>query len=374
MSGCFRYHAGNAEALDARQGVKHDVGMAEFDVKMFYEPVGVVGAVTPWNYPALMATWKVAAALAAGCSVVLKPSEMTPYTCIDMAVIACRDAGLPAGVWNVVTGDGPSAGAPLTVHSDVDKVAFTGSVATGQVIMKACADGVRNVSLELGGKSPILIFEDADVDAAVEWLMFGIFWTNGQICSATSRAIIHKDIAERVLEKLKVATERIVLCDPLTPAKDGVAHMGPLVNRVQRDKVVAYIESAKQEGAQVVTGGGPPAGAIKGFYVAPTVLTNVEPHMKVWREEIFGPVLCVKTFSTEDEALALANDSWSGLASGKSKHLPHRRYLMPLTVLERLFSCLLLLECLVLLCSIVAPLSTSGRVLLSNPDLGRWEE
>jgi betaine-aldehyde dehydrogenase len=281
VSGCFKYHAENAEKLDGKQGNTVDVGMAEFDVKLFYEPVGVVGAITPWNYPALMATWKVAAALAAGCSVVLKPSELTPFTCVDMAVIACRDAGLPKGVWNVVTGDGPSAGGPLTVHPDVDKVAFTGSVATGQRIMKACADGVRNVSLELGGKSPILVFDDADIDSAVEWLMFGIFWTNGQICSATSRAIIHQDIAPRVIAKLKEVSERVVMCDPLTPPQNGKAYMGPVVSRAQRDKVVAYIESAKQEGAQVLTGGGPPSGCTKGFYIAPTVLTGVEPHMKV---------------------------------------------------------------------------------------------
>jgi len=315
VSGCFRYMAFNAEALDARQGKKVDVEMAEFDVKLFYEPVGVVGAITPWNYPALMATWKVAAALAAGCTVVLKPSELAPFTCVDLAVIAHKEAGLPAGVLNVVTGDGPMAGAPLTAHKHVDKVTFTGSVATGKKVMQACAEGVRNISLELGGKSPILVFEDADIDSAVEWLLFGVFWTNGQICSSTSRALVHESIAEKLMVKVKEVAEKIVLCDPLTPAKDGVAYMGPLINKTQRDKVLALLASAKQEGANVLTGGGPPAGCTKGFYVAPTVLTNVEPHMRVWKEEVFGPVLCVKTFSTEEQALSLANDTWSGLAS-----------------------------------------------------------
>ena len=180
VAGCFRHHADLAEALDKKQGQPVDVGMEEFETRLFWEPKGVVGLIVPWNYPMLMATWKVAAALAAGCTIVLKPSELTPYTALDLAVIAHQQAGLPAGVLNVVTGFGTDVGAPLSAHKDVEKIAFTGSTATGSRIMKTCAADIRNVSLELGGKSPIVVFDDVDVDVAVEWLMFGIFWTNGR--------------------------------------------------------------------------------------------------------------------------------------------------------------------------------------------------
>eukprot|EP00277_Geminigera_cryophila_P042517 CAMPEP_0173079002 /NCGR_PEP_ID=MMETSP1102-20130122/14716_1 /TAXON_ID=49646 /ORGANISM="Geminigera sp., Strain Caron Lab Isolate" /LENGTH=511 /DNA_ID=CAMNT_0013950905 /DNA_START=8 /DNA_END=1543 /DNA_ORIENTATION=+ len=314
--GCFRHHADLAEALDKKQGKIVDVGMEEFETRLFWESKGVVGIIVPWNYPLLMATWKVAGALAAGCSIVLKPSELTPYTAVDLAVIAHQQAGLPAGVLNVVTGFGPDVGAPLTAHPDVEKIAFTGSTATGSRIMGTCAADIRNVSLELGGKSPIVVFDDVDIDVAVEWLMFGIFWTNGQICSATSRAIIHERIAPRVFARLQEVCAQVKACHPLTPELPDKAYIGPLISAAQYQRVLGYIEGAKREGASVLCGGGRPADAPpKGYYLAPTVITNVEPHMTIWKEEVFGPVLVVKTFSTEEQALALANDSCFGLAA-----------------------------------------------------------
>eukprot|EP00960_Hanusia_phi_P077971 768762-Hanusia_phi.AAC.2 len=316
VAACFRHHADLAEKLEARQGKVVDVGMQEFSVKMFWEPVGVVGLIVPWNYPLLMATWKVAAALAAGCTIVLKPSELTPFTAYDLAVYAFEEAKLPAGVLNVLPGLGPDCGAPLSEHQDVDKIAFTGSVPTGSRIMAACARDIRNVSLELGGKSPIVVFDDADVEKAVEWIMFGIFWTNGQICSATSRAIIHEAIAPRIFARLKEEAEKVKACHPMTPPSDKVAYIGPIICKTQYDKVLQYVESGKQEGASLLCGGGRPKGVPdKGFYVAPTIFTGVQPSMRIWKEEIFGPVLAATTFKTEAEAIALANDTWAGLAS-----------------------------------------------------------
>mmetsp|Transcript_22301 Transcript_22301/g.53498 ORF Transcript_22301/g.53498 Transcript_22301/m.53498 type:complete len:512 (-) Transcript_22301:193-1728(-) len=314
VAGCLRYNATMAEALDKKQGTAVDVGMEEFDTKLFYDPVGVCALITPWNYPMLMATWKVASALAAGNAIILKPSELAPFTCVDLAFLAFQ-AGFPPGVFNVVTGYGAEAGAPLSTHAGVDKVAFTGSVATGARVMQACAPGIRNISLELGGKSPIVVFPDVPVDVAVEWLMFGIFWTNGQICSATSRAIIHEDMLPKILPRLKEVVVKIQACTPLTPERPDVAFIGPVISKGQYDKVLGYIAAGKAEGATLFCGGGRPADAPpKGFYIAPTVFTDVKADMKIWNEEIFGPVLAVMTFKTEEEAIALANNSDFGLA------------------------------------------------------------
>ena len=315
VSVAFRHNADLAEKLDGRQGKSIDVGMSEFEVRLYYEPAGVVGCIIPWNYPLLMAAWKVGAALAAGCCIVLKPSELTPFTALDLAKIATEEAGLPPGVLNLVCGMGPDVGAPLAAHPDIEKVSFTGSVATGSRVMHACADGIRNVTLELGGKSPIIIFDDVDVDKAVEWLMFGIFWTNGQICSSTSRALIHEAVAPKILQRLAEVVNTIKACDPLTPGED-TPYIGPLISRAQYDKVMGYITAGKEQGAQLVCGGGRPEGCSdKGFFVAPTVFADVTPQMRIWQEEIFGPVLSVMTFTDEAAALHLANDTWSGLAA-----------------------------------------------------------
>ncbi|GAB9462685.1 Betaine aldehyde dehydrogenase [Globisporangium polare] len=311
VSGCFRYYADAAEKLDARQYENVDLPHDDFRGQLRFEPVGVVAAIIPWNYPALMALWKIAPALAAGCTVVLKSSELTPLTALQLARIA-SDVGLPVGVLNVVSGFGPEAGASLVSHPDVHKVAFTGSVPTGRAIMTSAAAEIKKISLELGGKSPAIVFDKAHIDRTVEWVMFGCFWTNGQICSATSRLLLHEDIAEEFVRRLVQETEKLVVGDPL---ETGV-QVGPLVSKAQQQKVLAYIDGAVQEGA-TIAGQASPATVgkhDKGYYVHPTILTNVHKRMKVWTEEIFGPVLSVLTFKTEDEAIALANDTEFGLA------------------------------------------------------------
>lgn len=311
VSGCFRYYATAAEDLDARQYEKVALPLEDFTGALRYEPVGVVAAIIPWNYPALMALWKIAPALAAGCTVVLKSSELTPLTALQLAQIA-SDVGLPAGVLNVVSGFGAEAGAPLVKHPDVHKVAFTGSVPTGRNIMTSAAADIKKISLELGGKSPAIVFDHAHIERTVEWVMFGCFWTNGQICSATSRLLLQEDIAEEFIQRLVRETEKLVVGDPL---EKGV-QVGPLVSKSQQEKVLAYIDGAVKNGAEIA-GQAMPAKINKhesGYYVHPTILTNVRTHMKVWNEEIFGPVLSVMTFKTEEEAIALANDTEFGLA------------------------------------------------------------
>nr|CAB3482990.1 unnamed protein product [Digitaria exilis] len=261
------------------------------------------------NYPLLMATWKVAPALAAGCTAVLKPSELASVTCLELADV-CKEVGLPSGVLNIVTGLGPDAGAPLAAHPDVDKVAFTGSFETGKKIMAAAAPMVKPVTLELGGKSPIVVFDDVDVDKAVEWTLFGCFWTNGQICSATSRLLIHTKIAQHFKERMVAWAKNIKVSDPL---EEG-CRLGPVVSEGQYEKIKKFISNAKSEGATILTGGVRPAHLEKGFYLEPTIITDVSTSMEIWREEVFGPVLCVKEFNTEDEAIELANDTHYGLA------------------------------------------------------------
>ncbi|GBF99899.1 betaine aldehyde dehydrogenase [Raphidocelis subcapitata] len=283
VASCFDYYADLAEKLDGRQYAPIDVGMEEFKVAVRREPLGVVGLVTPWNYPLLMATWKVAPALAAGCCCVLKPSEAASVTCLELAAIA-SEAGLPAGALNVVTGLGAEAGAPLCAHPGVAKLAFTGSTATGRSVALAAARNLRPATCELGGKSALIIFEDADLDKAVEWVMFGAFWTNGQICSSTSRILVHESAAPAFCARLKERAASIRIGDPLQPG----CRLGPLVNEGQYKRVMSYVQ--------------------------PTVFVGVKPEMRIWREEIFGPVLSVATFSSEAEAVAAANDSEFGLA------------------------------------------------------------
>ncbi|RAW23133.1 Betaine aldehyde dehydrogenase [Phytophthora cactorum] len=290
VSGCFDYYAKAAEALDARQYEKVDLPLEDFLGALRYEPVGVVAAIIPWNYPALMALWKLAPALAAGCTV-------------------AADVGLPAGVLNVINGLGAEAGGPLVSHPDVHKVAFTGSVPTGRNIMNEAAKDIKKISLELGGKSPAIVFDKVNIERTVEWVMFGCFWTNGQICSATSRLLVHETFADELLELLVKETKKLVLGDPL----DGKVQMGPLVSKAQQEKVLGYIQSAKDEGATVAQGTPPRSG--KGYFVPPTIITKVTKNMRVWKEEIFGPVLSVMTFKTEEEAIALSNGSEFGLAA-----------------------------------------------------------
>jgi len=283
--------------------------------------LGVAGLIVPWNYPLLMAAWKVAPCLAAGCTCVLKPSELTPLTALELAAAASR-VGLPPGVFNVVLGTGPDAGAPLSEHPLVEKLAFTGSIPTGSKIAEAGSKSIKKVSLELGGKSPAIVLADADLDQVVDWATVGIFFNQGQVCSATSRLIIHRSIAADLLARLQVATEAIRIGSGL----DTSVHMGPLVSKGQHEKVLAFIRSGVEEGATLVTGGCEPAelSGSGGYYLRPTIFANVGTSMRIWREEIFGPVLCVKTFDTEEEALQLANDTNFGLAGAvftRDRHL-----------------------------------------------------
>lgn len=309
-AGCFDYYADLAEQLDASS--ERDIALPDdrFTSKVCREPLGVVGAIIPWNYPLLMAAWKVAPALAAGCTVILKPAENTSLTALELGAIA-EEAELPPGVLNVVTGYGAEAGQALVSHPDVNKIAFTGSGRIGSHIMSEAAKDIKRVSLELGGKSPFLIFEDADIEAAVEWIMFGIFWNQGQVCSATSRVLIHESIYGRVLERLTVEARKIKLGDGLS---EGVL-LGPLVSQVQLDLVSGAVASAREDGARVITGGGRPAHLTSGYFFLPTILADVALQSAAWTEEIFGPVVCVRPFSTEAEAIALANDTRFGLAA-----------------------------------------------------------
>ncbi|MCF6101355.1 aldehyde dehydrogenase family protein [Mesorhizobium muleiense] len=309
-AGCFDFYAGLAEELDAHPEEAIALPDARFTSKAVKEPIGVAGAIIPWNYPLLMAAWKVAPALAAGCTVVLKPAEVTSLTALELAHIADK-AGLPAGVLNVLTGSGSVAGQAIIDHTDVDKLAFTGSTAVGSKIMATAARDIKRVSLELGGKSPFVVFEDADIGEAVEWIMFGIFWNQGQVCSATSRVLVQEGIYDRLLERRVAETRKIRIGDGLA---EGTL-LGPLVSKKQYDGVQAAVEKARTEGAKVLTGGGRAPGFNKGYYFEPTVIVDAPLDGETWNEEIFGPVVCVRPFSTEEEAVRLANDSRFGLAA-----------------------------------------------------------
>jgi len=309
-AGTFEFYAGLAEQLD--ENSEQDITLAEsgFQSKAIKEPLGVAGAIIPWNFPMLMAAWKVAPALAAGCTMVLKPSEVTPLTALALADIV-DEAKLPKGVLNIVTGLGHQAGQALAEHPLIDKLAFTGSVPTGSKIMGMAANGIKNISLELGGKSPLLIFEDTDIEKAVEWIMFGIFWNQGQVCSATSRVLVSEKLYPELLKRLVTEAEKITIGSGNIP---GVM-LGPLVNASQYDKVLAAIARGVDDGAMLATGGCRPNSLEKGYYVKPTVLTGMREESWIWQEEIFGPVVCVKTFKTEEQAITMANNSRFGLAA-----------------------------------------------------------
>ena len=306
---CFNLYATYAEDLDRRQGEVIAVPDARFETRVTYMPSGVAGLIVPWNYPLLMAAWKVAPAIAAGCTMVLKPSEFTSLTALELVRIA-REAGLPDGVLNVVTGYGSEAGARLAAHPAVRKLAFTGSVATGINVALAAARDIKSVSLELGGKSPIVVFDDADIEQVVEWVMFGIFWNQGQVCSATSRLIVERSLAPRLIERLVAEAGKITIGNGMSA---GVL-LGPLVSKPQYDKVLGYIAQGQRE-AKLVCGGGRPKGMDVGYFVEPTIFADVPAEARIWKEEIFGPVLSVATFDTEAEALHLANDTDFGLAA-----------------------------------------------------------
>ena len=273
------------------------------------EPIGVVGQIIPWNFPLLMAAWKIGPALAAGCTIVLKPAEQTPLTALLLAEIAA-EVGFPAGVINVVPGYGETAGATLANHPGVDKVAFTGSTEVGKLIVKAAAGNLKKVTLELGGKSPNIIFADADIAAATQGAAFGIFFNMGQTCTAGSRLFVERSVFEEVTEGIAKAAKAM----RVGPGLDQSTEIGPLVSDEQLRRVNSYIESGIAEGARTLSGG--VRKGDKGYYVEPTVIVDTKPDMKIMREEIFGPVLAATPFDDPNEILASANDTIYGLAAG----------------------------------------------------------
>jgi betaine-aldehyde dehydrogenase len=309
-AGCFEYYAGLAEAFDSNKEQAITLIEPGFTCTEVKEPLGVVGAIIPWNYPLLMAAWKIAPAMAAGCTVILKPSELTPLSALELGSIA-DEVGLPKGVLNIVTGFGAQAGQALTEHAGIDKLAFTGSVPTGTMVMKAAANDIKNISLELGGKSPFIVFADSDISKAVEWIMFGIFWNQGEVCSATSRVLVERKLYDALLQRLVEEAQKIKMGDGFAK---GVL-LGPLVSRGQHEKVLAAIERGRADGATVLTGGKQPASLTTGYFIEPTIMTDMSENDWIWREEIFGPVVCVKPFDTEKQALTMANDSRFGLAA-----------------------------------------------------------
>jgi aldehyde dehydrogenase (NAD+) len=278
------------------------------------EPVGVCGQIIPWNFPLLMAAWKLAPALASGNTVVLKPAEQTPVTAMELGKLI-QEAGFPEGVVNIVPGYGETAGAALAAHPGIDKIAFTGSTEVGKLIAKAAAENLTKVSLELGGKAPNIVFADADMDQAVSGAMMGIFFNQGQVCCAGSRLFVEEKVKDEFLEKLKEKASRINVGDPM----DKATHMGPQVSQEQLSRIKSYVDVAQKEGATMLAGGASPKleGAFqKGYFFQPTIFSDVNNKMRVAQEEIFGPVVSVITFRDEDDLIKQANDTIYGLSAG----------------------------------------------------------
>lgn len=305
---CLRYNAGWVTKLN---GETRNVSLpGEWHAYTLREPVGVVGLIVPWNVPLAMAVSKIAPALAAGCTVVLKPAELTPLTAIRLGELI-QKVGFPAGVVNIVTGLGSTAGQALVDHPDVDKISFTGSTPVGKSILAAAGGNLKRVSLELGGKSPVFIFADADLNRAMDAAARGIFGNTGQVCAAGSRLFVHRAVFDQVVEGLVQRANKLCVASGL----DLKAEMGPVISARQRERVMAYIDSGIAEGAQLVAGGR--ALDQDGFFVQPTVLANTRPDMKVVREEIFGPVLCTQIFDDDslDQLAVRANDTDYGLSA-----------------------------------------------------------
>ncbi|KAA6461035.1 aldehyde dehydrogenase family protein [Acidobacteria bacterium AB60] len=305
----FRYMGGWTTKIT---GKTLPMGMGgEYHSYTLREPVGVVAQIIPWNFPLLMAAWKLAPALACGCTIVLKLAEQTPLSGLRLAQLIV-EAGIPEGVVNILTGYGEGAGAPLAAHDQVDKVAFTGSTEVGKLILQAAAGNLKKVTLELGGKSPAIVFPDANIDLAVSGTASAIFFNHGQCCCAGSRLYVHEKVFDRVVEGVSSIASEIKLAPGLDPA----CQMGPLVSDEQYRRVVGYIESGIAEGARVAAGG-PVSGVERGYFVRPTVLTNTNPRMKVVQEEIFGPVVCAVPFGDKDvdAIIRRANDTIYGLAA-----------------------------------------------------------
>lgn len=311
---CLRYYAGLADKIEGRTVELQEGAKFAFTRP---EPIGVCGQIIPWNYPIQMFMWKVAPALAAGNTIVIKPAEQTPLSALRLAELA-KEAGFPPGVLNVVNGVGAVTGNAISSHMDIDKVAFTGSTITGRKIMEAASkSNLKKVTLELGGKSPVVVFDSVDIDQAANWVCMAILFNHGQDCCAGSRLFLQETIQEKFLKVLKEKVEQIVIGDP----ENIKTFMGPLVSKQQFEKVKKYIKLGEEEGGQVLSGGEwklahLPEKFKNGYFVPPTVFTGCKKGMKVVDDEIFGPVLAVQTFSTEEEAISLANDTSYGLGAG----------------------------------------------------------
>src|SRR6202789_3402193 len=301
----LRYYAGWCDKITG-QVIPERPDALTYTVR---EPVGVVAAIVPWNFPLMIGMWKIAPALACGCTVVLKPAEITPLTALRLGKLAL-EAGLPPGVLNVVPGFGKIAGAALVDHPDVDKVTFTGSPAVGRQILKGAAGNLKRVTLELGGKSANIIFPDADIESAVRAASAGVFFNSGQVCSAGSRILVHQDVYEEVVERIASRAASIRLGDPM----ETTTGMGPLVSAVQMKRVLDYIDIGRREGATIVTGGA--RGGGNGSFGTPTEFSGVTPEMRISQEEIFGPVAAVLSFKDEEDALRIANGTVYNLAAG----------------------------------------------------------
>ena len=304
---CFQYYAGWADKIHGETvPVK-----GNFLTYTLREPVGVVAAIVPWNFPLLLTSWKVAPALACGNTVIIKPASQTPLTALALAEIA-HEVGLPPGVLNVITGPGSQVGQMLVDHPGIDKIAFTGDTSTGKQIMRGSAETLKRITLELGGKSPNIVFPDADLDAAVRGATTGIFYGKGEVCAAGSRLLVDASIKSAFIDKVVARAKKIAPGDPLDPK----TRLGAISSKKQLENDLRYIEIAKKEGAQLVAGGSrADIGTGKGYFLQPTVFDGVTPGMTIAREEIFGPVLAAIEFGDVDEAIARANDSNYGLAA-----------------------------------------------------------
>ena len=305
----FRYFAGWATKLE---GETIPVSVPNMFTYTLREPVGVVGQIIPWNFPLQMAAWKLAPALACGNTVILKPAEQTPLSALRLGELVC-EAGFPEGVVNIVPGFGETAGAALAAHPDVDKIAFTGSTEVGKRILRASVDNLKKVTLELGGKSPNIIFPDADLKFAIRGAMNAIFFNQGQVCTAGSRLFVHASVYDQVMGGLTDAASRMKLGASIDPATE----LGPLISQEQLERVTGYIETGRREGAKTMAGGERPGGNLaQGYFVQPTVFDHVRDDMTIAREEIFGPVVVALPFEDVEEVAARANKSIYGLAAG----------------------------------------------------------
>lgn len=308
VTGTLKYYAGYADKI-------HGQVIDTTPAKLAYtirEPIGVCGQIIPWNYPLAMAAWKLGPALACGNTVVLKPAEQTPLSILYFANLI-KEAGFPPGVVNIVNGHGRVTGAAIAQHVDVDKIAFTGSTATGREIMKMAAINMKNITLETGGKSPLLVFDDADLDQAVKWSHIGIMSNQGQICTATSRILVQEGIYDKFIAAFK---DHVKQTSTVGNPFEDATFQGPQVTKAQYERVLSYIEAGKSEGATLLSGGVPhkDVGG-KGFFIEPTIFTDVKDNMRIFKEEVFGPFVVVSSFKTEEEAIDRANDTSYGLGS-----------------------------------------------------------